>query len=115
MKVVDRYLWLVLYEEFLTLQAGAQIAFKDELAKRACCSACRVELIVVASLLFRAVECCPSAFQERCCITTIVRMQTDANAIRNADFLFLVDERLNERFFDCMCGVGCILCSRNLR
>jgi len=42
-------------------------------------------------------------------------MQTNADAIGNADFLFFVDEWLNERFLDCMCGVGGVLCSWNLR
>src|SRR6185369_16399636 len=105
-KVIDRYLWLILNEEFLAFEARAQIAFEYKLAKSARRSPCRVELIVVAPLILRPVECGPCAFQERCSITSIVRMQTNADAIGNADFLFFVDEWLNERFLDCMCGVG---------
>ena len=84
--IIYRYLWLILNEEFLTFEARAQIAFEYKLAKGARCSTCRVELIVVASLLLRTVECGACAFQERCGITSIVRMQTDTDAIGNKEF-----------------------------
>jgi hypothetical protein len=80
--------------------AGTQIAFEHELFERARRSARGVELIVVAALHLRAIECDARSLQQAGRVASVVRIKTDADTARHEDLLIVKEERLIECLLD---------------
>src|SRR4030095_1854652 len=114
MKIFDGNLRLVLYEKLTSFKARPQIAFEYKLTQCTCCPACGVKLICVTTLLFRTIKCCARTLQKCCCITTVMWIKTDPNAVGNTNLLVFIEEWLNECFSDSVRRIGCVLCTRNL-
>src|SRR4026208_1955554 len=90
MKIGNPHLRLVMNDKLLPLECAAQVAFKHELLERARRAARGIELVIIAALLLRAIECRTRAFQQTGRVAVIVWIKTDADTGGNEQLLIVV-------------------------
>src|SRR5437763_13043311 len=115
MKIVSRDLGLVLKEKFVSVQALSQITFEHQLLERPRRSTRGVELMIVAALHLRALECNPGSLQQTGSVASVLRIQADTNAGGDEDILIVEDKSLIESLLDRACDIRGVLRARDLR